>query len=107
MRPVAVPDRRLATVLFTDIVDSTRRAEQLGDRSWRTLLDLHDETARRLVERHQGELVKSTGDGVLATFDGPGRAIRSATDLQEELSKVQIELRAGITSARSKCEATT
>ena len=96
MRPVAVADRRLATVMFTDIVDSTRRAEQLGDRSWRTLLDLHDETARRLIERQQGELVKSTGDGVLATFDGPGRAIRSATDLQDELSKVQIHLRTGI-----------
>ena len=96
MRPVAGPDRRLATVLFADIVDSTRRAEHLGDRSWRTLLDLHDETAGRLIERHQGELVKSTGDGVLATFDGPGRAIRSATDLRDELAKVKIELRTGI-----------
>ena len=96
MQPAAVPDRRLATVLFTDIVHSTQRAEELGDRSWRTLLDLHDETTRRLVERNAGEVVKSTGDGVLATFDGPGRAIRSATDIQVELAKVQIELRTGI-----------
>ncbi len=96
MSPSAVPHRGLATVLFTDIVDSTRRAAELGDRSWRALLDVHDETARRLIERHEGELVKSTGDGVMATFDGPGRAIRAATDLQDELSKVQIEIRTGI-----------
>ncbi len=96
MQPMVVPDRRLATVLFTDIVDSTQRAEALGDRSWRTLLDVHDETTHRLVERNEGVVVKSTGDGVLATFDGPGRAIRSATDLGDELAKVQIELRTGI-----------
>ena len=96
IRPAAVPDRRLATVMFTDIVESTRRAEQLGDRSWRTLLDVHDETARRQIKRHQGVMVKHTGDGVLATFDGPGRAIRSAADLQDELSRVQIDLRTGI-----------
>ena len=96
MRPAPVPDRRLATVLFTDIVDSTRRAEELGDRSWRTLIDLHDEVARRLIEAHGGHLVRTTGDGVLATFDGPGRAIHGATDLQGELGKVQINLRAGI-----------
>jgi class 3 adenylate cyclase len=96
MQPAVVPDRRLATVLFTDIVDSTRQAEELGDRSWRTLLDLHDETTHRLVERNAGEVVKNTGDGVLATFDGPGRAIRSATSLQDELARVQLDLRTGI-----------
>ncbi|MEE9534722.1 MAG: adenylate/guanylate cyclase domain-containing protein [Acidimicrobiia bacterium] len=94
--PAPVADRRLSTVLFTDIVDSTRRAEELGDRSWRTLLDFHDEASRRLIEVHEGRLVKSTGDGVLATFDGPGRAISAAIDLQDELGKVQIDLRTGI-----------
>jgi class 3 adenylate cyclase len=96
VQPAVAPDRRLATVLFTDIVDSTQRAEDLGDRSWRTLLDVHDETTRQIVERNEGVVVKSTGDGVLATFDGPGRAIRSATDLRDELAKVRIELRTGI-----------
>ncbi len=83
-------------MLFTDIVESTRKAEAVGDRSWRTLLDFHDETARRLVGANGGVLVRSTGDGVLATFDGPGRAIRSATELQHELYKARIELRTGI-----------
>ncbi len=96
VQPAVAPDRRLATVLFTDIVDSTQRAEDLGDRSWRTLLDVHDETTRQIVERNEGVVVKSTGDGVLATFDGPGRAIRSATDLRDELAKARIELRTGI-----------
>ena len=91
-----VSDRRLATVMFTDIVDSTRKAEALGDRSWRSLLDVHDETTSRLVGRNAGDVVKTTGDGVLATFDGPGRAIRCATDLQDELTRVQISLRTGI-----------
>ena len=69
----------LATVLFTDIVGSTRRAAELGDRRWRELLDTHDGLAARLVERWGGRLVKTTGDGILATFDGPGRAIGCAT----------------------------
>lgn len=89
-------DRQLATVLFTDIVDSTRRAEELGDRRWRAMLDLHDDTARGLVEDHAGQLVKTTGDGILATFDGPGRAIRGASSLAEELSKADIHIRTGI-----------
>jgi class 3 adenylate cyclase len=70
--------RVLATVLFTDIVDSTGEAERLGDRRWRALLDVHDELAGRLVEQWGGRLVKTTGDGVLGTFDGPGRAIGCA-----------------------------
>lgn len=91
-----VTDRRLATVMFTDIVDSTRKAEALGDRSWRSLLDVHDSTTRRLVDRNAGDVIKTTGDGVLATFDGPGRAIRCADDLQDELARVDITLRTGI-----------
>jgi pimeloyl-ACP methyl ester carboxylesterase len=70
--------RVLATVLFTDIVDSTRSAAELGDLKWGQLLDRHDQLAKDLIERHRGKLIKSTGDGILATFDGPGRAVRCA-----------------------------
>jgi hypothetical protein len=69
-------DRVLATVLFTDIVDSTGRAAALGDRRWREILDRHDRAARSEVERFRGRFVKSTGDGILATFDAPTRALR-------------------------------
>jgi class 3 adenylate cyclase len=96
VRPPAPPTRVLATVLFTDIVDSTERAAELGDRRWRQLLDTHDELAARLVERWGGRLVKTTGDGILATFDGPGRAIGCATALREQLQEVGIRLRAGL-----------
>jgi len=68
-------ERILATVLFTDIVDSTRRAAKMGDQNWRRLLDSHDQLARQMVERHRGNLIKNTGDGILATFDGPGRGL--------------------------------
>jgi class 3 adenylate cyclase len=90
------PTRALATVLFTDIVDSTRLATRLGDRRWRELLELHDELARRLVEEFGGQLVKTTGDGILATFDGPGRAIRCAAALSDEVAGIGIQLRAGL-----------
>jgi class 3 adenylate cyclase len=93
----ARPSRRLlATVLFTDIVGSTERAQAVGDQGWRELLDLHDETARRLVEGQGGRLIKSTGDGVLAVFDGPGRAIRCALALRAMLQDSGIEIRAGL-----------
>jgi class 3 adenylate cyclase len=88
--------RLLATVLFTDIVGSTERAQVVGDERWRELLDAHDEVARRLVARDGGRLVKSTGDGILAVFDGPGRAIRCALDLRRELREVGLEIRAGL-----------
>jgi class 3 adenylate cyclase len=88
--------RLLATVLFTDIVGSTERARAVGDQRWRELLDRHDQAARRLVERHGGRLVKSTGDGILAVFDGPGRGIRCALALREELRDSGIEIRAGL-----------
>jgi class 3 adenylate cyclase len=86
----------LATVLFTDIVGSTERAAELGDRRWRELLQVHDDLAGRLVDRWGGRLVKTTGDGVLATFDGPGRALGCATALREELRGIDIEVRAGL-----------
>jgi len=90
------PDRLLATVLFTDIVGSTQQAGQLGDRRWRELLELHDQAARRWVEAFGGRLVKSTGDGILATFDSPARAIRCAVALAEDLGGLGIQLRAGL-----------
>ncbi len=91
-----VTDRRLAAVMFTDIVNSTQKAEELGDRSWRALLDEHDSTSTRLIGQNKGDVIKTTGDGVLATFDGPGRAIRSAEAMNEELSKMGVSLRTGI-----------
>ena len=88
--------RLLATVLFTDIVWSTERARALGDQRWRELLDQHDQAARRLVDQEGGRLVKTTGDGILAVFDGPGRAIHCAMALRTELHERGIEIRAGL-----------
>jgi class 3 adenylate cyclase len=96
VRPLPRPMRVLATVLFTDIVGSTERATLLGDRRWRGLLEVHDELARRVVEEFQGQLVKTTGDGILATFDGPGRGIRCAATLRDELRGIGLQIRAGL-----------
>jgi class 3 adenylate cyclase len=95
-RHAAPADRVLSTVLFTDIVGSTELAARLGDASWRHLLDRHDVIARREVERWRGRPVKSTGDGVLATFDGPARAIRCAAGLRDALGAEDIAIRAGV-----------
>ena len=89
-------DRVLATVLFTDIVDSTGRAAALGDRAWRQLLDRHDELVKTEVSRWIGQFVKSTGDGILATFDAPTRALRCAFGLHEGLARLGLEMRAAI-----------
>lgn len=89
-------ERSLATVLFTDIVDSTTLASQIGDSKWRRLLDLHDDVVRRGISVHAGHLIKNTGDGVLATFDGPGRAVRFATGLRGDLSEISLQIRTGI-----------
>lgn len=89
-------DRVLATVLFTDIVGSTERAAQLGDQRWRGVLDAHDELAERQLARYRGTLVKRTGDGLLATFDGPARAIRCALALRDGLRGLGIEIRSGL-----------
>jgi class 3 adenylate cyclase len=94
-RPPA-PARVLSTVLFTDVVASTEQASRLGDRRWRELLEVHDELARRLVEEFGGRLVKTTGDGILATFDGPGRGIRCAAALRDELRGIGLQVRAGL-----------
>jgi class 3 adenylate cyclase len=90
------PTRVLATVLFTDVVGSTRRAAELGDRRWRELLDVHDQLAGQLVGQWGGRLVKTTGDGILATFDGPGRAIACAAALREGLDAIGVQVRAGL-----------
>jgi class 3 adenylate cyclase len=89
-------DRVLATVLFTDIVDSTRQAAELGDTHWTTLLDQHDAVVRTHVERWRGRVVKSTGDGALATFDGPARALECAANLRDALRELGIEIRTGV-----------
>jgi len=97
-RESGVPDleRILATVLFTDIVDSTRNAVEMGDQTWRRLLDSHDQLAKQMVEKHRGILVKSTGDGILATFDGPGRGVRCALALGAASKQIGLPLRAGV-----------
>jgi class 3 adenylate cyclase len=89
-------DRVLATVLFTDIVGSTERATRLGDRAWRALLDAHDRVVRRQLERLRGREVKTVGDGFVATFDGPGRAIQCACAIRDALKALDIEVRAGL-----------
>ena len=91
-----VVDRVLATVLFTDIVDSTKQAEALGDKTWRDLLDAHDKAVRRELARFSGREVKSLGDGFLATFDGPARAIRCAVAIREALRRLGMVVRVGI-----------
>jgi class 3 adenylate cyclase len=95
-RPVAEPNRVLATVLFTDIVDSTRQAAQLGDKAWRRLLDQHDALSMREVTRYGGLMVKTAGDGNLATFDGPARSVRCAQAISEGARGLGIEVRAGV-----------
>jgi pimeloyl-ACP methyl ester carboxylesterase len=89
-------DRILATVLFTDIVDSTRRAAEAGDRRWRQLLDAHDEIGMREVERFRGRRVKTTGDGMLAVFDGPARAVRCAEAVRDAVAELGVEIRVGL-----------
>jgi class 3 adenylate cyclase/dihydrofolate reductase len=89
-------DRVLATVLFTDIVGSTERAAALGDQQWRRLLDRHDEAARAEVERFRGQFVKSTGDGILATFDAPTRALRCAFGLNDAVGAFGLSIRSAI-----------
>jgi class 3 adenylate cyclase len=95
-RAEAHADRVLATVMFTDIVDSTGRAADLGDRRWRELLERHDAMVRSQLAIARGREVKQTGDGFLASFDGPARAIRCACSIVEEARVLGIELRAGL-----------
>ena len=95
-RSAPEPDRILATVMFTDIVASTERAAELGDRRWRELLASHEAVVRRELGRHHGREVKTTGDGFLATFDGPARAIGCARAIADGVRPLGIEVRAGL-----------
>jgi pimeloyl-ACP methyl ester carboxylesterase len=96
VREPAEPDRMLATVLFTDIVGSTDRARELGDRRWRDLLERHNDLVRRDLERFRGVEVDTAGDGFFATFDGPARAIRCARSIVESVRSVGLEVRSGL-----------
>ena len=94
--PPPAIERILATVLFTDIVGSTPQAVRMGDASWRKTLEEHDRIVRRLIEQQRGRLIKTTGDGVLAVFDGPGRAIRCALAMEPALARLNLSVRAGL-----------
>jgi class 3 adenylate cyclase len=95
-RAEVADDRVLATVLFTDIVDSTRHAAEIGDRDWRALLDAHDAVVRAQLARFRGREVNTSGDGFLAMFDGPQRAIRCAVAIRDAVQALGIEVRAGL-----------
>jgi class 3 adenylate cyclase len=96
------PDRILATVLFTDIVDSTARAAELGDRAWRELLQRHHEAVRSQLGRFRGKEMDTAGDGFFATFDGPARAIRCAFAIRQSIRELDLDVRAGLHSG--ECE---
>jgi class 3 adenylate cyclase len=95
-REAAEPDRVLATVLFTDVVGSTERAAELGDRRWRELLIAHNDAVARELARFRGRHVDSAGDGVFATFDGPARAIRCAAAIRDAVGTLGLQVRAGV-----------
>ena len=92
----AAYDRVLATVLFTDIVGSTEKAAQLGDAAWKELLERHDQMVRQMLGRYRGQEVNTTGDGFLATFDGPARGVRCAQAIAEAVPPLGLEIRAGV-----------
>lgn len=96
VRAAPIVDRILATMLFTDIVDSTPTAARMGDRQWREVLDAHDQAVAAAVSRFDGRLVKTTGDGALATFNSPGRAIAAAHAIDQSTAALGLEVRAGI-----------
>jgi class 3 adenylate cyclase len=95
-RPVAEVERVLTTVLFSDIVGSTATAASLGDRRWRSLLDSHDRTVRELLRQSRGKEINTTGDGFVASFDGPARAIRCAQAMLEATNGLGLQLRVGL-----------
>ncbi len=96
VRPGPAPERVLATVLFTDIVDSTKLAGEIGDRRWRDLLEQHQELVREQLRRFEGREIKTTGDGFLAVFDGPTRAAECARAIADAMPALGIEVRAGL-----------
>lgn len=94
--PAVRSERRFATVVFTDIVDSTARAAEVGDEAWRGMLDRHDQIAWQVVDRHAGKLVKNMGDGLLMTFTTPSEGVACATELVRELGHAGLRVRAGL-----------
>jgi pimeloyl-ACP methyl ester carboxylesterase len=95
-RPVHAPDRVLATIMFTDIVDSTVHAAEMGDRRWKDAIEAHNDAIRRSFTLHRGHEVRFTGDGFLATFDGPARAVRCADEIRRETEQLGLGLRIGL-----------
>ncbi|MEK7715638.1 MAG: adenylate/guanylate cyclase domain-containing protein, partial [candidate division NC10 bacterium] len=96
VRRGAEPDRVLATVMFTDIVDATRKAAELGDRPWRDLLDAHHTVVREQLAKFRGREIDTAGDGFLAAFDGPARAVRAACTIAGDVKRLGLEIRAGL-----------
>ena len=99
-RPASEESRVLATIMFTDIVESTQRVISVGDQDWKRLLDDHDRICKDSINRFRGRLVKKTGDGVLATFDGPGRGISCAKEILDRVRELGLEIRCGIHTGR-------
>lgn len=95
-RPIREPDRALLTILFTDLVGSTRRVTELGDLRWRELLEQHNQTVRQVLARYSGWEIDRAGDGFLATFEGPTRAVRAALEIVSELAALNLDVRAGV-----------
>jgi class 3 adenylate cyclase len=95
-RPAPRVDRVLATVLYTDLVESTRHASRLGDRRWRDVMDEHDRVVRAALREASGREIKTRGDGFLATFDGPARGIRCAMRIREDVARLGLEVRCGL-----------
>ena len=96
MNKLTSTSRQLACIMFTDIVGSTEAAGTLGDREWRRIVERHDEVVRPQLERHRGEELTTMGDGFLATFDGPARAIRAACAIRDSARRLGIKLQAGL-----------
>jgi len=96
VRPSGQPDRILSTILFTDIVDSTKQANKIGDDRWKSLLVKHNDLVRRELSRYRGREIKTTGDGFVAIFDGPGRAVQCAHDIASSVKTLGISIRAGL-----------
>jgi class 3 adenylate cyclase len=96
VRPEAFIDRVLATVMITDLVDSTDHAARVGDPQWKNVIDRHDRLVRNAIERARGTYLRSTGDGAIATFDGPSRAVRCAKDIVDELERIGLLCRIGL-----------
>jgi class 3 adenylate cyclase len=95
-REAVATDRVLATVLYTDFVDSTEQSAELGDRAWSDLLNRHDALVRRQLDQFRGRWIRHRGDGVLAAFDGPARAIRCASTIRDEASQIGLQIRSGL-----------